>query len=262
MKHLIKTIFVCGIMLTSFAYAADVPEQKADAVKTEADAWNRTDSISYTIGRDMASNFKKMGVEINPDVFSKGFKDGITEAEPALSEEEMQQAKDAFQKDRQEKQKAMMAEQQKKMAEQAAKNKEEGEKFLAENMKKEGVVTTASGLQYIVLKEGKGEKPTATDTVTVNYKGTLLDGTEFDSSYKRGEPASFPLNGVIKGWTEGLQLMSPGAQYRFFIPSDLAYGKRGGGKVIGPDATLVFEVELLEVKSVPAKAKTGDPGRK
>ncbi len=255
MKHLIKTIFVCGIMLTSFACSADVPEQKPDA-------GNQTDSISYTIGLDMASNFKKMGVEINPDVFSKGFKDGITEAEPALSEEEMQKAKDAFQKERQEKQKAMMAEQQKKMAEQAAKNKEEGEKFLAENKEKEGVVTTASGLQYIVLKEGKGEKPKAADTVTVNYKGTLLDGTEFDSSYKRGKPASFPLNGVIEGWTEGLQLMSPGAQYRFFIPSDMAYGKRGGGKAIGPDATLIFEVELLEVKPAPVKEKAGDPGRK
>jgi FKBP-type peptidyl-prolyl cis-trans isomerase len=118
---------------------------------------------------------------------------------------------DAFQKERKEKQKIMMAEQQKKLAEQAVKNKEEGEKFLSENKKKEGVVTTDSGLQYIVLKEVKGDKPKPTDTVTVHYKGTLLDGTEFDSSYKRGQPATFPLNGVIKGWSEGLQLMSPGA---------------------------------------------------
>jgi FKBP-type peptidyl-prolyl cis-trans isomerase FklB len=253
MKYLIKTIFVCVIMLTSFAYAADVPQQKAEA-------WNRTDSLSYSIGLNLGSNFKKMDVEINPDIFLKGLKDGVTGSEPALSEEEIRNAMDAFQKERKEKQKTMMAEQQKKLAELAEKNKEEGEKFLAENTKKEGVVTTASGLQYIVLKEGKGEKPNTTDTVTVNYKGTLLDGTEFDSSYKRGEPASFPLNGVIKGWTEGLQLMSPGAQYRFFIPSDLAYGKRGGGKDIGPDATLVFEVELLKVAHPPVKAKTGDHG--
>lgn len=248
-------IFVCVIMLTSFAYAADVPEQKPDAL-------NQTDSISYGLGLDMGSRFKQMGVEINPDMFAKGFKDSITESEPALSEEELRSAMDAFQKERKEKQKAVMAEQQKKQAEQAAKNKEEGEKFLAENKQKEGVLTTESGLQYMVLKEGKGEKPKPTDTVTVDYKGTFIDGTEFDSSYKRGEPASFPLNGVIKGWTEGLQLMSPGAQYRFFIPSDLAYGKKGRGETIGPEATLVFEVELLEVTPAPAKAKAGDHGRK
>lgn len=255
MKHVIQTIFVCIIMLTSFAYAAEVPEQKTDA-------WNQKDSISYSFGLDLGSKFKNMDVEINPDMLFKGFKDGFTEAKPALSEEELQSAKDVFQKKRIEKQKAMMAEQQKKLDDQAAKNREEGEKFLAENKKKEGVVTTASGLQYIVLKEGKGEKPNADDTVTVNYKGILLDGTEFDSSYKRNAPASFPLKGVIKGWTEGLQLMSPGAHYLFYIPSDLAYGKRGGGEAIGPDATLIFEIELLEVKPAPVKEEAGDPGRK
>lgn len=261
MKHLIKTVFVCGILLTSFAYAADDQKQQPEAVKTGADSWNQTDSISYSLGMDMGSRFKKMGVEINPDMFTKGFKDSISESEPALSEEQIRNAMDTFQAEMKEKQKAMMAEQQKKMMEQAAKNKEEGEKFLAENKKKDGVVTTASGLQYIVLKEGKGEKPKAADTVTVNYKGMLLDGTEFDSSYKRGEPTSFPLGGVIKGWTEGLQLMSPGAQYRFFIPSDIAYGKRGAGKDIGPDTTLIFEVELLEVKPGPAKVNVEDHGR-
>jgi len=254
MKHLTKTIFVCVIMLTSFAYAADVPKQKTDA-------WSQEDSISYSIGLDMGSRFKKMGIEIRPDMFSKGFKDAITESKPALSEEEIQTAMDAFQKDRQEKQQAMMAEQQKKMVEQAAKNKEEGEKFLSENKKKEGVVTTESGLQYMVLKQGKGEKPGPTDTVTVDYKGTLIDGTEFDSSYKRGEPASFPLNRVIKGWSEGLQLMSPGAKYRFFIPSDIAYGERGAGQDIGPDATIIFEVELLKVTPAPDKATAGDSGQ-
>jgi FKBP-type peptidyl-prolyl cis-trans isomerase len=125
---------------------------------------------------------------------------------------------------------------------------EKGEKFLAENKTKEGVKTTASGLQYKVLKEGTGKSPTASDTVVCHYRGTLLDGTEFDSSYKRGEPAEFPLNRVIPGWTEGVQLMKEGAKYQFFIPSKLAYGSRGAGGVIGPDETLIFEVELIKIK--------------
>ncbi len=131
---------------------------------------------------------------------------------------------------------------------QAQSAKEKGEQYLAENAKKETVKTTASGLQYEVLTEGTGKSPSATDTVKVHYRGTLIDGTEFDSSYSRGEPAEFPLNRVIPGWTEGVQLMKEGAKYRFVIPSQLAYGSRGAGPVIGPDETLIFEVELLEVK--------------
>ena len=128
-----------------------------------------------------------------------------------------------------------------------AENKAEGETFLAENSQKEGVITTASGLQYQVLIQGKGSKPAATDRVTVHYKGTSLDGQEFDSSYSRGTPATFPLNGVIAGWTEGVQLMSEGSKYRFYIPSDLAYGMRGAGRQIGPNATLIFDVELIKI---------------
>lgn len=126
--------------------------------------------------------------------------------------------------------------------------KERGEKFLEENAGKEGVKTTASGLQYEVIKEGTGKSPKATDTVVVHYRGTLLDGTEFDSSFKRNEPAEFPLNRVIPGWTEGVQLMKEGAKYRFFIPSKLGYGSRGAGRAIGPDETLIFEIELLKVR--------------
>ncbi|MGC1479641.1 MAG: FKBP-type peptidyl-prolyl cis-trans isomerase [Chthoniobacterales bacterium] len=125
---------------------------------------------------------------------------------------------------------------------------EKGQQFLAENGKRSEVTTTASGLQYEVLNEGDGASPKATDTVEVNYRGTTIDGTEFDSSYKRGESISFPLNGVIAGWTEGVQLMKEGAKYRFYIPSELAYGKRGAGGAIGPDETLIFDVELIEVK--------------
>ena len=130
----------------------------------------------------------------------------------------------------------------------AEKNTTEGEKFLTENKNKPGVKTTASGLQYKVLKEGSGSPPKETDTVVVNYRGTLIDGTEFDSSYKRGEPATFPVNRVIKGWTEALQLMKPGSKSQLFIPANLAYGERGAGGDIGPNATLIFEVELLNVK--------------
>ncbi|HYJ03735.1 MAG TPA: FKBP-type peptidyl-prolyl cis-trans isomerase, partial [Chthoniobacterales bacterium] len=133
------------------------------------------------------------------------------------------------------------------------------EKFLAENKNKEGVKTTASGLQYKVLKEGSGASPKETDTVVTNYKGTLLDGTEFDSSYKRNEPATFPVNRVIKGWTEALQLMKPGSKYQLFIPAALAYGERGAGRDIGPNATLIFEVELLSVKP-PEPVATVAPG--
>ncbi|WP_446809657.1 FKBP-type peptidyl-prolyl cis-trans isomerase [Methylomonas sp. 2BW1-5-20] len=128
-----------------------------------------------------------------------------------------------------------------------AENKAAGEKFLADNAKNTGVVTTASGLQYLVFTEGAGAQPKATDNVTVHYKGTTIDGKEFDSSYGRGEPATFPLNRVIAGWTEGVQLMKEGAKYRFFIPSNLAYGERGAGRDIGPNAALIFDVELIKV---------------
>jgi FKBP-type peptidyl-prolyl cis-trans isomerase FkpA len=135
-----------------------------------------------------------------------------------------------------------------KMAEAGTKSKKVGEDFLAGNKSKEGVKTTPSGLQYKVLKEGKGAKPKATDVVKVHYRGTLVDGTEFDSSYKRGEPIEFPLNGVIKGWTEGVQLMTPGSKYQFFIPSELAYGEEGRPPTIPGNSALIFEVELIEVK--------------
>jgi FKBP-type peptidyl-prolyl cis-trans isomerase FklB len=169
-----------------------------------------------------------------------------------LTKEDREKTLQAFQKEMMEKQIAASKEA-------ATKNAGEGEKFLAENKKKDGVKTTASGLQYKVLKEGSGASPKETDTVVTNYKGTLLDGTEFDSSYKRNEPASFPVNRVIKGWTEALQLMKPGAKYQLFIPASLAYGERGAGQLIGPNATLIFEVELLSIKP-PEPATTVAPG--
>jgi FKBP-type peptidyl-prolyl cis-trans isomerase FklB len=203
------------------------------------------DKASYAIGIDIGMNFKKQNLDLNPDALAAGAKDALA-GKPQLSPNEIREVMTQMQKEFGEKQKAM-----------ATKNQAEGEKFLAENKKKDGVKTTASGLQYKSIKEGTGPQPKATDTVTVNYRGTLIDGTEFDSSYKRGEPATFPLNGVIKGWTEGLQLMKKGSKYQFVIPPNLAYADRAVGAEIGPNSTLIFEVELLDIK--PPEAGGSSP---
>jgi len=178
-------------------------------------------------------------------------KDAMSGKRPLLTEADAREVMTTWQKELADKQKGM-----------ADKNAADGKKFLEDNKKKDGVKTTASGLQYKVLKEGNGPQPKATDTVTVDYRGTLIDGTEFDSSYKRGQPATFPLNGVIKGWTEGLQLMKSGAKYQFFIPSDLAYGQRAMGPDIAPNSTLVFEVELKSVQPAPAASASPSPAEK
>jgi len=190
-------------------------------------------------------------MELNSDALAAGVKDGLSGGKPLMSPDEVRQVMVQFSKDMREKAATVNKDA-------AEKNSKEGEKFLAENKGKPGVKTTASGLQYMVEKEGSGTPPKETDTAVVNYRGTLIDGTEFDSSYKRGEPATFPVNRVIKGWTEALQLMKPGAKYKLFIPSNLAYGAGGAGQDIGPNSTLIFEVELLSVKpgeaSSPAAA--------
>ncbi len=199
------------------------------------------DKVSYSIGLDIGRNFKAQDVEVDPEILLRGMKDALSEAKPLLTDDQIKETMTAFQQQ-------LMEKQQKKMAELSEKNKKEGEAFLTENAKKEGVVTLPSGLQYKVISKGDGPSPSATDTVTVNYRGTLVDGTEFDSSYKRGEPATFPVNGVIRGWTEALQKMKKGDKWELYIPASLAYGERGAGPVIGPNATLIFEVELMDVK--------------
>jgi FKBP-type peptidyl-prolyl cis-trans isomerase FklB len=219
--------------------AADQPDAKpADAKSAFA---NTKDKVSYCIGLTMGSSWKKQALDVNPDMVAKGLKEGLSDAKPALTDEEVRQTLMDFQKE-------MTAKQQEKAKALGEKNKKDGEAFLAENKKKDGVKVTASGLQYIVEKEGSGAMPKTTNTVVANYRGTLLDGTEFDSSYKRGEPAEFPVDGLIKGWTEALQLMKTGAKYKLFIPSELAYGEQGAGDKIGPNATLIFELELVEIK--------------
>src|ERR1043166_9108609 len=208
---------------------------------------DQKEKISYAIGMNIGLNLSRQKVDINPDVLAAGLKDALA-GKPQLTPDQVKDVMAQFEKDMEQKQK-----------EAGEKNKTEGAKFLEENKKKDGVKTTASGLQFKVLKEGSGASPKETDTVVTNYRGTLIDGTEFDSSYKRNEPASFPVNRVIKGWTEALQLMKPGAKYQLFIPSSLAYGERGAGQLIGPNATLIFEVELLSIKP-PEPAATVAPG--
>jgi FKBP-type peptidyl-prolyl cis-trans isomerase FklB len=196
------------------------------------------EKASYSIGLNIGSDMRSQPVELDLDALTLGIRDSFSGKESRLSEDERRDAMNQLQ------QEAMA-----KAKEQAEKNQKEGEKFLAENKKKKGVVTLASGLQYKVIKKGKGEKPKLTDQVTTNYKGTLIDGTEFDSSYGRGEPATFPVNGVIPGWTEALQLMEVGSKWELYVPANLAYGERGAGQKIGPHSTLVFDVELLSIKN-------------
>jgi FKBP-type peptidyl-prolyl cis-trans isomerase len=208
---------------------------------------SQTQRVSYAIGLDLGGNFKAQEVPVDVDAFLAGLKDALAGKEPRLTQEQMQQTMMAFQQE-------MMAKQMSRIQKAAGDNTAKGDAFRAEQAKKDGIKSTATGLMYEVMQAGQGASPKSTDTVTVNYKGTLVDGTEFDSSYKRGEPATFQLDRVIPGWTEGLQLMNKGAKYRFIIPPDLAYGEQGAGKVIGPNATLVFEVELLDIKAGDAPA--------
>ena len=213
------------------------PEKKIELKDDKAKA-------SYSVGYQFGQNLKKMHADLDAKVLSKGIEDAISGKESLLSEEEMGSSLSNL------REKSMAAVQQ-ELKEKAEKNLVESEKFLAENKTKEGVKTTASGLQYKVLKEGEGPSPKLGDTVTVNYRGTLVDGTQFDSSYDRGEPATFPLTGVIPGWTEALQLMKKGSKWMLYIPPDLAYGERGAGNRIPPNSTLIFEVELISFKETP-----------
>jgi len=230
-------------LLTTIASVAQdaVPEFKTDK-----------DKFSYALGMNFGENFRKQGLDVDPAVFAKAFAEAFNSGKTAMSEEDMRTVLTAAAQEIREKQAALQAEK----AEQAQK---EGEKFLAENKTREGVVTLPSGLQYKILKPGTGEKPTLEDTVVCNYKGALINGTEFDASEKHGGPATFPVKGVIAGWTEALQLMPVGSKWQLFVPSNLAYGEQGPPD-IGPNSTLIFEVELVTIQKAAAPAageKTG-----
>src|SRR4051812_3963596 len=211
------------------------------ALKTEKD------KFSYALGMNLGNSLHRQSVPVDPAILLRGLKDALA-GKTLMTDDDARAAL-----------KAVQTEMQKKMQETmqaaGAANRKEGDAFLATNKTKEGVTTLPSGLQYKILTAGTGPKPTATDSVVCNYRGTLINGKEFDSSYKRGEPATFPVNGVIKGWTEALQLMPVGSKWQLFIPSNLAYGDRGAGGDIGPDATLIFEVELISIQD---KSKTDE----
>ena len=229
---LVKLIMIGGIAVIAFASC----NSSKNSMETEGfNLKNENDSVSYSLGVNIANNIKSQGVDsLNAEAMVKAIKDVYGDGETMISTEECTTIINNY----------FQALQAKKTESANA----EGSAFLAENGKRPEVTTTASGLQYEILTEGNDVKPVDADKVTVHYTGTLLDGTVFDSSVERGEPASFPLNGVIKGWTEGLQYMGIGAKYKFYIPSDLAYGPRGAGGQIGPNATLIFEVELISIE--------------
>ncbi len=228
------------------AKAQKAPAKKpgqAPASKTPAVLVLNTqkDKTSYAIGMNVGKGLHRDSVDIDPAILLRGLKDALAGGKTLLTDQEAQATLTALQND--------LRKKQQELRQQATEtNKKEGEAFLTANKTKDGVVALPSGLQYKILQEGTGPKPAATDSVVCNYRGTLLDGKEFDSSYKRGQPATFPVNGVIKGWTEALQLMPMGSKWQLFVPSELAYGDRGAGADIKPGATLIFEVELVSIQ--------------
>ena len=230
MRYLLAVMLLAGI--------TGCQSQQEKNVKLET----RQDKISYSIGMSVGKNLHRDSIAISPEAFLRGVMDAkLDTTKHLMSEAEIQDTMRAFSRE-------MQIKQEERARAQAIKNATEGAAFLAENGKKPGVITLPSGLQYRVITEGKGKKPLAASTVKTNYTGRLIDGTEFDSSFKHGQPAVFPCNGVIPGWTEALMLMKEGAKWELYIPSNLAYGEQGAGNVIPPNATLIFEIELLEVQ--------------
>lgn len=224
----------------------------ATGAKTPLTLKTDKDKVSYAIGVNIGKSMRKDSVDVDPAVFSRGMKDALAGGKLLLTDDEMRAALTKLQGE-------MRAKQEAAMQKAGELNKKAGDDFLAQNKTREGVVALPDGLQYKILKEGTGPKPSATDSVVCNYRGTLLDGTEFDSSYKRGQPATFPVSGVIKGWTEAVQLMPVGSKWQLFIPAELAYGARGAGQEIGPNATLIFEVELVSIQNKAAAQAPNNP---
>ena len=229
MKHVLGVILVVGVLL-AVCSAGEKPELT-----------DQKDRESYSLGYQFGKNMKFQGVDIDLDVYTSGVRDAVDGKAPRMTPEEIRSAISGLQR-------RLKVAQQEALKKEGEKNLAQGKAFLAENGKKDGVKTLSSGLQYTVLTEGSGKSPQKTDTVTVHYRGTLIDGSEFDSSISRGQPATFKVGGVIPGWTEALQLMKMGAKWQLFIPPGLAYGERGSPPRIPPNSTLIFEVELISVK--------------
>jgi FKBP-type peptidyl-prolyl cis-trans isomerase FklB len=246
-----------GFLVMGAAISLSAADTKAPELK------DQKDKVSYSIGMDIGRNIKRQNLDLNVEAVAAGIRDAIAGGQTALTEEQAREVMNAYRMEMQTKQQAQAKEA-------SEKNKKEGEAFLAENAKKEGVKTiqvklpngTNAALQYKVMTAGTGPKPTTNDTVITHYRGTLIDGTEFDSSIRRGEPATFPVTGVIKGWTEALLQMPVGSKWQLFIPADLAYGERGAGRNIGPNATLIFDIELIGIQDkAKAAAPPGQPGQ-
>jgi FKBP-type peptidyl-prolyl cis-trans isomerase FklB len=273
------TILAAGMLLPGNALAQDTPAPTTQSASPSASGSSKTqtpaakrpttgaksaapltlktqkEKFSYALGMKMGANLKKQEVPVDPAILARGLKDALAGGKTLITDDEAQAALNDVQND-------LRKKQQEKMAVAGTANKKEGETFLAANKGKEGVVSLPSGLEYKILKEGAGPKPAASDSVVCNYRGTLINGTEFDSSYKHGQPATFPVSGVIKGWTEALQLMPVGSKWQLFIPPDLAYGERGAGGDIGPDSTLIFEVELLSIQDKSKEKAPDNPEKK
>jgi FKBP-type peptidyl-prolyl cis-trans isomerase FklB len=241
-----------GIEMKHFVMIAVSTVLLFGACKTEQDLQlkDENDRVNYSLGHQIGGDFKSQGVEIRPELVVKGIQDALSEAEPLMTQEEMNKTLMDLKK-------RIVTAQQEERKKAAEDHLAKGKAFLEENAKKEGVKTLPSGLQYKVIQEGSGATPEATDTVTVHYRGTLIDGTEFDSSYNRGKPATFRTDRVIRGWTEALQMMREGAKWELFIPPELAYGERRAGAKIGPNSTLIFEVELISVGKGGEEEKEG-----
>lgn len=253
MRTFVLALIALSLAVPACALAgeADAAAEPAAQPEKPADDSVLKDSkakFSYSVGMSFGRNFKDQGIEIDPELLAQGFAAAYSGSKTLLTEAQAQSAIAAFQKEMTEKKTA-------RDKQAGAANLKEGEEFLAANARKEGVKTLPSGLQYKVVKEGTGPKPTANDSVTTHYRGTLIDGTQFDSSYDRGEPAKFQVNGVIPGWTEALQLMPAGSKWQLFIPGKLAYGERGAGGKIGPNKLLIFDIELISIDKEQEKGE-------
>jgi FKBP-type peptidyl-prolyl cis-trans isomerase FklB len=241
---------------TSTAAHRSAPTAAAPLV-LKTDKQKQSYAIGQSIGQGVQKNFQRDGIDVDPAILARAIRDALTNAKPAMTDEESKATLDALKTQIMAKREATAKAAQAEAQVQGDANKKAGDAFLADNKTKDGVVTLPSGLQYKVITAGTGPKPAATDTVVCNYRGTLIDGKEFDASVKHGGPASFPVNGVIKGWTEALQLMPVGSKWQLFIPPNLAYGPQGAGADIGPNSTLVFDVELLSIKDKSGKPAAG-----